>query len=154
MVSRSIADLQADRRPAAGMTGAAYASLWQLYLVHMHTGSTFLHQIRVILLAIAMIFGIFGTVAQASGTSSMATMKMSFASASLAADTIEDCTGCLDADMGSVCHSPAGCQAVDLPTSSEFTNGPASVTSVTPVDALARGLAIRPLAQPPKSIIV
>ena len=137
------------------MTEATCASTQQLYVSHMRTGSIFLHQIRVLLLAAAMIFGLFGTAAQASDTSSMATMEMSFASASLATDTTEDCTGCsMDADMSSVCHSSAGCQAIDLVTSGDVPNGSASAASVTPVDALARGLAIRPLAQPPKSIIV
>lgn len=158
---RQVSGPEADERKCHKQSGqgehdscaGGCGSPGQLYVSFMRrTHVAFLQQIRVVLLAVAIVFGPFGTAAQANGMHSVADMEMSFASAVFVADESEDCNGCsTGADMSSACHSAVGCQAAaDLPDSGALRVDAASVAIAIPLDARARGLALRPLAQPPK----
>lgn len=114
--------------------------------------SVFLHLIQALLLAVALVFSPFGMLAHAGGTGS--TVETSSTLEHSAMGIPEECDGCsTGADMSSLCHSAVGCQAAaDLRDNDGLRIDPASVAMAIPVDARARGLAVRPLAQPPKSI--
>lgn len=123
----------------------------RLYVTGMHRPvSSFLQLIQAVLLAVALVFSAFGAPAQASGTPS--TVQISLAPEPSAMSVLEDCDGhSMGADISSACHSAAGCQATaDLPDSGALGIDLASVAMAIPLDARARSLALRPLAQPPK----